>query len=192
MSCSSTLRQRRETRARWPRPQLQQVRAHRSEEGAARALQDCASLAEKQAKEGGLFPTGFRVAAGRPSCGGRLTKVCTPACLAGLLHPRGSTSGSTKKQVKLKLGRARTNRSRPNRSRPNLSLFRSGVSIWPWHIFAFQLQPLTRQHAKRCLTLPSSGPPPAWPASLLLFMFRCTGQAGGGPLMSNVRQRHAP
>jgi hypothetical protein len=30
------------------------------------------------------------------------------------------------------------------------------------------------------LTLPSSGPPPAWPASLLLFMFRCAGQAGGG------------
>jgi hypothetical protein len=38
------------------------------------------------------------------------------------------------------------------------------------------------------LTLPSSGPPPAWPASLLLSMFRCAGQAGGGPLMSNVRQ----
>jgi hypothetical protein len=36
------------------------------------------------------------------------------------------------------------------------------------------------------LTLPSSGPPPAWPASLLRFMFRCAGQAGGGPLMSNV------
>jgi hypothetical protein len=48
----------------------------------------------------------------------------------------------------------------------------------------------TRQSpGARCLTLPSSGPPPAWPASLLLSMFRCAGQAGGGPLMSNVRQR---
>jgi hypothetical protein len=37
------------------------------------------------------------------------------------------------------------------------------------------------------LTLPSSGPPPAWPTPLLRFMFRCVGQAGGGPLMSNVR-----
>jgi hypothetical protein len=38
------------------------------------------------------------------------------------------------------------------------------------------------------LTLPSSGPPPAWPAPLLLSMFRCAGQADGGPLMSNVRR----
>jgi hypothetical protein len=32
----------------------------------------------------------------------------------------------------------------------------------------------------RRLTLRSSGPPPAWPASLLLSMFRCAGQAGSG------------
>ena len=38
-----------------------------------------------------------------------------------------------------------------------------------------------------CLTLPSSGPPPAWPAPLPRFMLRYAGQAGGGPLMSNVR-----
>jgi hypothetical protein len=37
------------------------------------------------------------------------------------------------------------------------------------------------------LTLPSSGPPPAWPATFLLFMFHFAGQAGSGPLMSNVR-----
>jgi hypothetical protein len=40
---------------------------------------------------------------------------------------------------------------------------------------------------ERGLTLPSSGPPPAWPATFLLSMFHFAGQAGSGPLMSNVR-----
>jgi hypothetical protein len=30
--------------------------------------------------------------------------------------------------------------------------------------------------------------PLAWPIPLLSFMFRCVGEAGGGPFMSNVRQ----
>jgi hypothetical protein len=38
------------------------------------------------------------------------------------------------------------------------------------------------------LALPSSGPPPAWPTPLRRFILRSVGQAGSGPLMSNVRQ----
>jgi hypothetical protein len=51
----------------------------------------------------------------------------------------------------------------------------------------FQLGCCTYFDKPRNLTLPSSGPPPAWPAPFLRFMFRCAGQAGGGALMSNVR-----
>jgi hypothetical protein len=49
-----------------------------------------------------------------------------------------------------------------------------------------------REYTRCCLTLPSSGPPPAWPAPLLRFMFRCAGQVGSDPLMSNVRPQRSP
>jgi hypothetical protein len=56
--------------------------------------------------------------------------------------------------------------------------FRSG---WRWGIIWSNpaSKPSPSINARCGLTLPSSGRPPAWPASLLWSMFRCAGQAGG-------------
>jgi hypothetical protein len=72
-----------------------------------------------------------------------------------------------------------------------IPLFHDGTGLGSWKVTmqlqATQGKQLANAAVLKEATLPSSGPPPAWPAPLLLSMFRCAGQAGGGPLMSNVR-----